>query len=61
MIKKIKGKYVVIAESGRKMGTYGTLKEAKHRLQQIEYFKHLKKSPLLQKKLRKKSLLKKKK
>lgn len=42
MIKKVKRKYMVIAESGRRMGTYTTLKAAKKRLQQIEYFKHLK-------------------
>ena len=40
MIRKIKGKYKVISESGRNMGTYETLREAKRRLQQIEYFKH---------------------
>jgi hypothetical protein len=44
MIKKIKGKYVVLSENtGRKFGTYKTLKEAKIRLRQVEYFKHLKK------------------
>ncbi|MBI2064518.1 MAG: hypothetical protein HYT62_00490 [Candidatus Yanofskybacteria bacterium] len=43
MIRKIGSKYVVVAESGRKMGTYKTKKEAKKRLQQIEFFKHLKK------------------
>jgi hypothetical protein len=44
MIKKIKGKYVVLSErTGRKFGTYKTLKEAKARLRQVEYFKHLKK------------------
>ena len=43
MIKKIKGDYRVVAESGRNMGTYKTLKEAKKRLQQIEHFKHKKK------------------
>lgn len=32
---------MVVAESGRKMGTYKTKKEAKKRLQQIEFFKHL--------------------
>jgi hypothetical protein len=43
MIKKIKGKYVVLSETtGRKFGIYDTLKEAKKRLRQIEYFKHLK-------------------
>jgi len=44
MIRKIGSKYVVVAESGRKMGTYKTKKEAKKRLQQIEFFKHLKKN-----------------
>lgn len=43
MIKKIGSKYVVVAESGRKMGTYKTKKEAKERLRQIEFFKHLSK------------------
>lgn len=42
MIKKIKGGYRVVAESGRNMGTYKTQTEAKKRLRQIEYFKHLK-------------------
>ena len=43
MIKIIKGGYRIVAESGRNMGTYKTLKEAKKHLQQIEFFKHLKK------------------
>jgi hypothetical protein len=42
MIKKEGDKYRVEAESGRNMGTYDTKKEAKKRLQQIEYFKHKK-------------------
>ncbi len=43
MIKKIKGKYVVLSETtGRKFGAYGTEKEAKKRLRQIEFFKHIK-------------------
>ncbi len=33
------GKYTVHSESGKPMGTYGSEGEAKHRLQQIEYFK----------------------
>jgi len=42
MIRKIKGKYVVLSETtGRRFGTYDTLEEAKKRLRQIEYFKHL--------------------
>ena len=57
MIKKIKGKYVVMSErTGRKFGTYNTKKEAVKRLQQIEFFKHLKGSPSLRMRLRKKSL-----
>ncbi|MBI2053561.1 MAG: hypothetical protein HYT41_02350 [Candidatus Sungbacteria bacterium] len=59
MIKKIKGKYVVLSEStGRSFGTYRTLAEAKKRLRQVEFFKHLGKSPRMKKALRKKSLLK---
>lgn len=42
MIVKVKDGYRVVAESGRNMGTYATKKEAKKRLQQIEYFKHKK-------------------
>ena len=43
MIRKIKGKYVVLSEeTGRKFGTYNTKKEAVKRMQQIEFFKHLK-------------------
>lgn len=42
MIKKIKGKYVVLSEhTGRSFGSYDTLEEAKRRLRQVEYFKHL--------------------
>ena len=60
MIKKIKGKYVVLSETtGRKFGTYRTKKEAVKRLRQIEFFKHLKSSPILRGRLKKKSLLKK--
>ncbi|MDO8555906.1 MAG: hypothetical protein Q7R96_01900 [Nanoarchaeota archaeon] len=40
MIKKVKGGYQVVAESGRNMGTYKTFAEAKKRLRQIEFFKH---------------------
>ena len=43
MIKKVKECYRVVSESGKNMGTYKTLAEAKKRLRQIEYFKHLKK------------------
>ena len=57
MIKKIKGKYVVMSEhTGRKFGTYNTKKEAEKRLRQVEFFKHLKANPSLQMRLRKKSL-----
>ena len=60
MIKKIKGKYVVMSEkTGRKFGTYKTKKEAEKRLRQIEFFKHLKGNPSLRMRLRKKSLIKK--
>jgi adenylate cyclase class IV len=42
MIKKEKGRYVVISEtSGRVFGRYRTKKEARKRLQQMEIFKHL--------------------
>lgn len=59
MIKKIKGKYVVLSETtGRKFGTYKTKKEAVKRLRQIEFFKHLKGSSSLKRKSRKKSLAK---
>ena len=58
MIKKIKGKYVVLSEAtGRKFGAYKTRKEAQRRLQQIEFFKHLKRNPKMRRKIRKKSLL----
>lgn len=60
MIKKIKGKYVVLSETtGRVFGRYKTKKEAEKRLRQIEFFKRLKASPRLQRRLKKKSLLKK--
>ena len=59
MIKKIGSKYVIVAESGQKMGTYSTKKEAKKRLQQVEFFKHLQAGGMKGVKLRKKSLLKK--
>jgi hypothetical protein len=59
MIKKIGSKYVVLSETtGRKMGTYSAKKEAQKRLRQVEFFKHLKSSPGLRSKLKKKSLLK---
>jgi hypothetical protein len=43
MIQRIDGKYVVVSETtGRRFGTYDTLAEAKQRLRQIEFFKHVK-------------------
>jgi len=44
VIRKVKEGYRVVSESGRNMGTYPTKEEAKKRLQQIEYFKHKKKT-----------------
>ena len=56
MIQKVKKGYRVLSEKGRNMGTYKTEEparnashsdaggEAKKRLQQVEYFKHKKKS-----------------
>ena len=43
MIRRIKGGFRVVAESGRNMGTYPTLVQAKERLAQIEMFKHMRK------------------
>lgn len=43
MIRRIGGKYVVMSETtGRRFGTYDTLDEARQRLRQIEFFKHVK-------------------
>ena len=57
MIKKIKGKYVVMSETtGRKFGTYKTKKEAEKRLRQIEFFKHLKGNLKIKAGLKKKPL-----
>lgn len=36
------GKYRVFSEKGKNMGTFDSLKAAKKRLQQIEFFKHKK-------------------
>lgn len=59
MIKKIKGRYVVMSETtDRVFGRYKTKKEAIKRLKQIEFFKHLKSSPKLRARLRKKSIIK---
>jgi hypothetical protein len=58
MIKKIKGKYVVLSEKTKRVfGRYKTKKEAVKRLRQIEFFKHLKSSHKLRQRLRKKSLV----
>jgi len=43
MIRRVKDGYRVVAESGRNMGTYKTKEEARKRLGQIEFFKHLNK------------------
>jgi len=42
MIKKVKGGYQVVSESGKKNlgGPYKTKEEAQKRLRQGEYFKH---------------------
>lgn len=42
MIKKVKDGYRVTSKSGKNMGTYKTEKEAKKRLQMIEFFKQMK-------------------
>lgn len=45
MIRKIKAGFRVLSEkTHRNFGTYKTLEEAKKRLRQIEFFKHLHKS-----------------
>ncbi|MEK7541888.1 MAG: hypothetical protein AAB533_03505 [Patescibacteria group bacterium] len=55
MIKKKGRKYVVLSETTDR---YRTLKEAKHRLREVEFFKRLGKNPAMRKTIRKKSLLK---
>jgi len=44
MIEKVKGGYKVVSEKSEKNlgGPYKTLKEAKKRLRQVEFFKHRK-------------------
>ncbi len=43
MIKKVKGGYKVVSESGKNLGgPYKTKKAAKKRLGQVEFFKHRK-------------------
>lgn len=45
MIVKRKEGYFVLSEKGRNLGgPYKTIEEAKKRLRQVEFFKHLKKS-----------------
>lgn len=41
MIRKQGNAYHVLSESGKSLGSYGTEKEAKRRLQQIEMFRHM--------------------
>ena len=41
VIRKVRGGYRVLSESGRNMGTYRTKTEAEKRLKQIEMFKHM--------------------
>lgn len=44
MIVKVKEGYKVVSEkTGRSFGTYPSMEQAKKRLRQIEFFKHLKK------------------
>lgn len=42
MIKKFGKLYKVLSESGKNLGTSSSLKGAKKRLRQVEYFKHIK-------------------
>lgn len=43
MIRKEGGKYVVLSESGKKLGgPYKTVEQAHKRLAQVEMFKHMK-------------------
>lgn len=43
MIRKSDGGFVVLSESGKKLGgPYKTKEEAKKRLKQVEMFKHMK-------------------
>lgn len=47
MIVKREGKWCVLSENtGRSFGCYATKKLAQHRLQQVEFFKHLKQIPV---------------
>lgn len=42
MIKKVKGKFVVVSKKGKRLSKPTTKKKAAKRLHQIEYFKHKK-------------------
>lgn len=43
MIVEVDGGYQVLSKSGKNLGgPYRTLEEAKRRLRQVEYFKHVK-------------------
>jgi len=45
MIKKIKGKYIVLSENtGRVFGRFRTKNEAMERLRQVEFFKYKQKT-----------------
>ena len=60
-IRKEGSNYVVYSESThRKFGSYKTKKEAQKRLQQMEFFKHLKGSSSAKAGVKKKSVRKKK-
>lgn len=44
MIRKVKGGYIVVSETGKKLSrVYKSRSEAQKRLRQIEMFKHMKK------------------
>jgi hypothetical protein len=54
-IKKMpNGKYRVLSEAGKNLGTYTSRKAAKKRLRQVEYFKHLDKKKKIKKSAAKK-------
>lgn len=43
VIRKQGNKYKVLSEKGKSLGEYDSREEAKHRLQQVEFFKRRKK------------------
>ncbi len=43
MIRKVKGKYVVVSKKGKRLSKPTTKAKAKRRLRQIEFYKHRKK------------------